>query len=494
MPSDSEPQHVIVGCDADVEVELSRGLSDRLDHSLSPQQVRSAQFTNWYPKLRRDSIRSISIPLSAEFCAWLLSDSIHLPSDLEGLTQPVDAQRDDIHCDFDDQDNDWLKSIAQQEADKNQDESEESESDSEASEADHRYTCARDFFPSECEAIKAAIRQLSGAVCPRLNWRGCSDASWIAPDKTSRCTSITDVLLLIKSSDKIASQLQEPFEDCNVDRIDAKPGESESCKPDAVAYTLILRRWSHLHASREFRLFVAQSQVLAISQRHNEVHPHLKSEEAKLRQIITSFFASRIADVLETELHLPHCVLDLYVDTMSRCWLINIRNWQPNTEPAQFEWREIKQIEAQVTRPISIKQKDASETSDATAASAESTFCVSRANRIELPVMRILQEESSFPRDESHQERIESDDASLPKSESTSLDAESSFDSVSDSNPASISSASLFAPSLARRIVSRLPHKDNIDTSDARGIERFVQVCKLQQETNSRHHNQANKE
>ena len=61
-------------------------------------------------------------------------------------------------------------------------------------------------FPELDSAIEEAISTLGGSVCIKLNWSTPTDAVWVSG--TLKCETAGDVYLLLKSSDRIAFDLE----------------------------------------------------------------------------------------------------------------------------------------------------------------------------------------------------------------------------------------------------------------------------------------------
>jgi hypothetical protein len=61
-------------------------------------------------------------------------------------------------------------------------------------------------FPELDQQIERAIEALGGSTCIKLNWSTPIDAAWISG--TIRCCTPGDIYLLLKSSDRIAFDLE----------------------------------------------------------------------------------------------------------------------------------------------------------------------------------------------------------------------------------------------------------------------------------------------
>ena len=74
----------------------------------------------------------------------------------------------------------------------------------------------REIFPEYLEPdefeekVNKIIASFDGAVFPKLNWSSPKDAAWINFGSTLKCTSATDILVLLKASDFINHDIYAP--------------------------------------------------------------------------------------------------------------------------------------------------------------------------------------------------------------------------------------------------------------------------------------------
>lgn len=113
------------------------------------------------------------------------------------------------------------------------------------------------FFPELVQQIKDAILALGGSVFPRLDWHSPSDASWITTDKSLRCETVGDVLLLLKSSEDVASDVTG---DVIKEAVDGSTEAAAAAVEERTCH-LILRRWMEMRDMSEFRCFVQKGQL-----------------------------------------------------------------------------------------------------------------------------------------------------------------------------------------------------------------------------------------
>jgi len=206
--------------------------------TLNPSQadILECQIQSWYPRFKEHTIETVIIgPLESDFIDYLKADGIRLPIECEKQ---------------DDNDDGW-----------NDDDSSGSSSSPPPA------------FPALTDEIKAAIKALQRSVLPKLNFSAPSDAVWCNMN-TLKCTRPSDVYLLLKSSDFIQHDLEHVFDEEY---------------PENYHHFLALRKWdSNMHKSGEFRCFVVESEIVAISQRKTaEYFAFLMKQEERERVIST---------------------------------------------------------------------------------------------------------------------------------------------------------------------------------------------------------------
>ena len=278
---------------------------------VSRSHLLSCSFTSWWPLMKRHTMASRVIALPDEFVAYLQEDGMQLPDKLA----PVRASRDEL----DDSESEWSDEDGREE---------EAEGNATTSSVEPAA-----FFPSLISAIDSAIAALGGCVHPRLDWHSPSDASWITCDKTTRCHSAADVLLLLKASDTIAQELSNPFAHTTTPTTDTQPPQHRP--------SLVLRRWSNLYPSSRFRCFVWSHRLLAVSQHDANYYQHLTSPTHRQRTVaaIRRFVEEEVVERLTVEGE--GRVLDVYVDGEERVWLVDVKPWSTRTDPALFTWDEL---------------------------------------------------------------------------------------------------------------------------------------------------------
>jgi hypothetical protein len=260
--------------------------------NLTHKEINTCSFDQWFPlfdtKRPRVTIRSKIIPLSDDFISYLHEDGVVLPKSI--VTRKYEANFSD----------------------------DDEEEDQEHEEFAHE-------FPEIQESIANAIEEYDGAVFPKLNWSSPRDAQWILSDsKLLKCTHVEDVFLVLKSSQFITHDLDDAYK--NVKQDD----QEENLRP-----VLVLRKWYDIHPSMEFRCFVRNKQLVAISQRdETNFYDFLVEKKNELRDKITDFWHQHVEQVFPLE----NYTMDVYVARTGPVFIIDFNVYGPPTQSFLFDW------------------------------------------------------------------------------------------------------------------------------------------------------------
>ncbi|KAI6650933.1 hypothetical protein LOD99_5773 [Oopsacas minuta] len=183
-------------------------------------------------------------------------------------------------------------------------------------------------FPSLEVEIAKCVKLLGGSVFPKLNWSAPCDAAWIKIGNSLKCKKFDEIYDLLKSSDTISTfDLSE-----NIILSVAENAE-------LFDHYLVLREWREIDTSLEFRCFVKNSNLIAISQRnHSDYYAFLSDIEMEVLELISKFFATEV----KKKILLPNCVFDCYVqsDIMSVI-LVDFSPFNELTDALLFTWEEL---------------------------------------------------------------------------------------------------------------------------------------------------------
>ncbi|XP_061817329.1 translation initiation factor eIF2 assembly protein isoform X1 [Nerophis lumbriciformis] len=268
--------------------------------SMKKEQVQHCQFSVWYPIFKQHTIKSVILPLPPDVIDYFLDDgTLVVPGSHHA------AQQTHINSDLDE------------------------EEDIQWSDDETTTTVTAPEFPEFTAQVLEAINALGGLVFPKLNWSAPRDANWIALNSSLQCRSLSEIFLLFKSSDFITRDLTQPFLHCS---------DQDSPDPN-ISYELVLRKWSELIPGGEFRCFVKENKLIAISQRdYTQYYPHILKQEESILHAILDFFNQRIQHAFLDE----DFVLDVYRDSQGRVWLIDLNPFGEVTDSLLFSWEELR--------------------------------------------------------------------------------------------------------------------------------------------------------
>ncbi|KAF8657678.1 hypothetical protein HU200_059833 [Digitaria exilis] len=352
------------------------------------EELLRCQIHEWYPAFRRHSIHTVIIPLPAAFLRYLAgqadaaaeSDEEPLPFLLPAINSgrqpfaPVHANHPDP--------------VSLLNSELFFDSSTEDVYDPDA---DHPH---RPEFPELEAAIDAAIAELGGSALPKLNWSAPKDATFMSAEGTAKCTSFAEVALLLRSSDCVAHDLTSARQSCEdfvrpegarrnarkegagpkANQIGGSKGISETPSgsketaeeedkthsadcvledapeeeddgdtwlDDGFQYYLALRKWYQgLRPESEFRCFVRERKLIAVSQRDaSAYYPSLPGWISEVQPKIEAFFE----EVIGPQFGSNRYTFDVYVRTDGWVKLIDFNPWGGYTLPLLFTWEELEE-------------------------------------------------------------------------------------------------------------------------------------------------------
>ncbi|KAI8873480.1 D123-domain-containing protein [Ramicandelaber brevisporus] len=284
---------------------------------LTREDVLSCMCSRWLPLIGAKQTLPTEIvrPLPANFIDYLKADGVYFPKNTSGDKQ-------DYTCNFDDKDDD---------DDDNNNQEDEDEDDAE-DDNNEEVT-----FPDIEERIRDALDRFKGKLFPKLTWSAPSDAAWISPSGSLACHTVGEVYLLLKSSDNIANDLRQQLFDSCVDKNDDESAERE------FEHELVLRKWSELVPSFEFRCFVRNKELVGISQIELMHRPYLSEMAERIECLIECFFENHVRDQFPSN----HFVFDVYVKKdLSRVFLIDFNPFAQCTDSILFEWSHLATVDS----------------------------------------------------------------------------------------------------------------------------------------------------
>ncbi|KAJ1970122.1 hypothetical protein IWQ62_000162 [Dispira parvispora] len=264
---------------------------------VSAEDIDSCSFAFWYPLLRRWTFKSVILhPIPQELLIYLRQDGLVLPSSNE-----VDDESDNSESSTD-------------------------ESDAEIASPPPDLT--------ECtKELQRCIDELGGAVFPKLNWSAPTDAVWITATNTLKCTTPEDIFLLLKGSDRVHEDLNHPYRE-----VTSTSGGAPALRDQPLKDTqtqLVLRQWANLNPSLEFRCFIQNKQIKAITQIDLNYFAFLVTDEPTIRKAILAFYRDQVRPVFPRD----NYVMDVYVRSdYGKVYVVDFNPLSEATDTILLTW------------------------------------------------------------------------------------------------------------------------------------------------------------
>ncbi|XP_065828982.1 translation initiation factor eIF2 assembly protein-like [Oscarella lobularis] len=269
------------------------------------ERVIQCMTSQWYSQFAPVTIKTEFVSLKPDFVHYLNEDGIVLP---QSLQMPAAYGLDDVENAL----SDWSS-----------DDDDDNKEDAKVHQPN---------FSELNHEIQSVIDRLDGAVFPKLNWSSPSDAKWISHTGTMKCTTVSDVYLLLKSSNRTSHDLNEAFVKCSdYDGSNEPPG----------GFQLVLRQWEDLLPGMEFRCFVQENKLLAVCQRdYTTFYEYLDRDHEAILKEIEQFFK----DYIQGRFSDVNYTFDVYRRKKNRFWIIDFNPFHCVTETLLFTWQELTEL------------------------------------------------------------------------------------------------------------------------------------------------------
>ncbi|EFN77361.1 cell division cycle protein 123 homolog isoform X1 [Harpegnathos saltator] len=205
----------------------------------------ACSFSCWYPIFKEDSLKATILHVPDDILKYLEHDKFMLP---------LETTRSSL------KDSEW--------------------SDGSPVTSENEMMDCQPTFPIFSQKIQDILDEYE-AIFIKSNWSSPMDAMWIVPTRTLKCKTLEEVYLLLKSSDRIAKDLNT--------------ARTLQDHKNPLSFYLVLKQWQDIDPCTEFRCFVVDNELIAISQRDiSQYHKSYESEKYSIQTDIESFFLERI--------------------------------------------------------------------------------------------------------------------------------------------------------------------------------------------------------
>jgi len=208
------------------------------------------------------------------------------------------------------------------------------------------------YFPEFDQEIEKAFMEFDHKVFVKLNWKAPRDIDTWVP--RLQCSNIEDVFMCLKSS----SIIGEMLENCC-----PKPEELKKDKDleESGGLELILRKWYELNKAMEFRVFIKNEKIRAISQRYmKNSYKFLidKDFQSKIKAKIVDFVMKEILGKFPDSAF----TLDLYIEVKKldnwRLWIVDFNPWGNFTNPLLFDWEDLEKDSQELEMKVISKDNE----------------------------------------------------------------------------------------------------------------------------------------
>jgi D123 len=213
------------------------------------RDLKACSFANWYKQFEKLSVEAEVVAIPADVLNYLNDEIIILPKE--------------CHSSF------------------------ETESSAGFEDADTEEVDIPEFT-SFSQSLTDNIAKLGGAAFVKTNWKCPRDAIWITAGQTLKAQDITDIYQLLKASSVCKKDL------CNYD-LPSPDGQD-------VSQFIVMKKWRDIHPGTEFRCFVRNKRLIAISPRDwPRFHEHIVAQKRDIISDIVSVFREHIKEKFALE-------------------------------------------------------------------------------------------------------------------------------------------------------------------------------------------------
>lgn len=253
----------------------------------------SKHFSEFLPRAK------VLAPVPQAFLDYLNSESIRLPP--PKYVEAIDPNSDNEYSDWEDEENEQINPVLE--------------------------------FQEFHEQIQDIVEKYR-AVVVKLNWSAPKDARWILINNSLRCTSASDIYLVLNASDHAAHDLDGHIYDECEDKDEGRHLEPE----------IVVKKWiDDFNPALEFRIFVRNKKILGVSQRDVNHYEFLLDLQEKLHTTLKNFQQNVI---WKSDFPLKDYIMDVYIPRPhDKITIIDINPFTRKWDGLLFTWHELLEKE-----------------------------------------------------------------------------------------------------------------------------------------------------
>ncbi|CAL8071601.1 unnamed protein product [Orchesella dallaii] len=328
-------------------------------YNFTRDDIDAVNLINWYGNFKNLSPKTICLSIPPEVLKYLKSDGMVMPQNTHTTAHVNIGNKEE-----DDDNTSWasisdhgddnpppipsefLQQLRQQQPsqDANGDSEELWERGSDSSgdethdlrEEDRKGGEVKQFHEFD-SLLDSSIKELGGAVLPKVNRKSPKDATWIAFNRSLKCYNPGDIYLLLKTSDIVSQVLEDPYRDCSEEEF---LGASSHSSTSTTPYILVLKEWNDSWGpDMEFRCFVCSNQLTAICQRDLDTcYSSIVNRKDKLLANIQNFFVRNILHQFPVDYY----VMDIICHPNGEVYVVDFDVFGLITDPLLFTYQELE--------------------------------------------------------------------------------------------------------------------------------------------------------
>jgi len=158
--------------------------------------------------------------------------------------------------------------------------------------------------------------------------------------------------LLFKNSTRVNGDIMRTLE-YYTESVTDENGDDFYFSKEGVDFPLkiVVRKWYDIHPEQEFRAFVYNGNLTAISQYYHFCYfPNLVEKKDDIKEQIINFFELEV----KNNLHVDTCIIDFAI-LSDKPYVIELNNFHQTTDSCLFSWHDETDLKLLMEGPVTIR-------------------------------------------------------------------------------------------------------------------------------------------